>query len=109
MKKALLLIITLVIYVSPGFADESGEKVFKSLGCQSCHHPESTSKLNPSLQEISHAYQDKASELIDFLNGQADAIVKPEKASMMKRYVEKTKSLTEADRKALADFIMEHR
>jgi cytochrome c551/c552 len=108
MKKVLLLIGMLVIYVSPGFAGETGEKVFKSLGCQSCHHPESTSKLNPSLQDIGRAYQDKAPQLVNFLNGQEGAIVKPEKAAMMKRYLEKTKSLTEAERKALADFILEH-
>ena len=46
--------------------------------------------------------------LVSYLNGQGAAMVKPEKAGMMKRYVEKTKALTDHERVALADFIMGH-
>ena len=88
-------------------ADE-GETIFKSQGCMSCHKKESTSKVNPSLTEISQAYQGKEEQLIKYLKGESEAIVRPEKSNLMKRKIEKTKNLSEADRKALADFILSH-
>ena len=85
---------------------EEGEAIFKSLGCISCHKKESTSKVNPSLTEISQAYQGKEEQLIKYLKGESEPIVRPEKASLMKRKIEKTKSLSDADLKALAGFLV---
>ena len=39
------------------------------------------------------------------LKGESEAIVRPEKANLMKRHIEKTKMLSEADLKALVDFL----
>lgn len=86
-------------------ADE-GETILKSLGCMACHKKQSTSKVNPSLTEISMAYQGKGEQLIAYLKGESEAIVRPEKANLMRRYLEKTKNLSDADRKALADYIL---
>jgi cytochrome c551/c552 len=85
---------------------EEGETIFKSQGCTHCHKKESHSKVNPSLTEIAAAYQGMQEQLVKFLNGEAEAIVKPQKAGMMKRYVKRTKALSDADRKALADYIL---
>jgi len=57
----------------------------------------------PSLVDIAQAYLGKKQQLIGYLNGQAGAIVKPEKAALMKRHVEKNKALTDPERTTLAD------
>jgi cytochrome c len=85
---------------------EDGEAIFKSQGCTVCHKKESHSKVNPSLTEIAKAYQGQPEQLVKFLNGDSEAIVRPQKAGMMKRYIKRTKALSEADRKALADYIL---
>ncbi len=96
-----------IVAMKTAWADE-GETIFKSQGCKSCHKKESTSKVNPSLIEISMAYQGKEEQLVKYLKGESEAIVKPEKANLMKRHIEKTKKLSDADRKALADFILSY-
>jgi cytochrome c len=96
-----------IFAISTAYADD-GEAIFKSQGCMSCHKKEGTSKVNPSLTEISQAYQGKEEQLNKYLKGESDAIVRPEKSNLMKRKIEKTKNLSDADRKALADFILSH-
>jgi cytochrome c len=96
-----------IFAISTAYADD-GEAIFKSQGCMSCHKKEGTSKVNPSLTEISQAYQGKEEQLNRYLKGESDAIVRPEKSNLMKRKIEKTKNLSDADRKALADFILSH-
>jgi cytochrome c len=94
-----------IVALNTALADE-GETIFKSQGCMSCHKKESTSKVNPSLTEISKAYQGKEEQLIKYLRGESEAIVRPEKSNRMKRQIEKTKSLSDADRKALTDYLL---
>jgi cytochrome c len=91
--------------INPACADE-GEAIFKSQGCMSCHKKEGTSRINPSLAEISQAYQGKEAQLIKYLNGESEAIVRPEKSNLMKSKIAKTKKLSDADRQALADYIL---
>jgi len=107
MKKISILIFCAVciVTIEPARADE-GETIFKSQGCVSCHKKESTSKVNPSLTEIATAYQSKEEQLIKYLQGEAEAIVRPEKANLMRRQIEKTKKLSDADRKALAGYLL---
>ena len=64
--------------------------------------------MNPSLTEISQAYLGKEEQLVKYLKGVSEAIVRPEKSNLMKLKIEKTKMLSEADRKALADYILSH-
>ena len=94
-----------IVAMNTARADE-GETIFKSIGCMSCHKKESTAKVNPSLTDISSAYQGKEDQLLKYLKGESEAIVRPEKASLMKRYIEKTKRLSDTDRKALTDFLL---
>jgi cytochrome c len=107
MKPVAIWIISMVcIFVmNTAWADE-GETIFKSQGCKLCHKKESSSKVNPSLPEISQAYLGKEAQLIKYLKGESEAIVRPEKANIMKRYIKKTKILSEADLKALVDFLL---
>ena len=94
-----------IFAISAARADD-GEVIFKSQGCMSCHKKESTSKVNPSLTEISQAYQGKEEQLIKYLRGESEAIVRPEKSNLMKSKIEKTKMLSDADLKALTDFLL---
>lgn len=107
MKKAGIWIISAfcILAISAAYADD-GEAIFKSQGCKSCHKKESTSKVNPSLTEIATAYQGKEEQLIKYLKGDTEAIVRPEKSNLMKRQIEKTKKLSEADLKALTDYLL---
>lgn len=106
MKKNIVMLIVIFFLTAPAIAAAQGEALFKSQGCTSCHRPEGSSKVNPSLTEIARMYQGKEDQLTNYLNGEAEAIVKPDKAGMMKRYIEKTKQLSDADRKSIADFIL---
>ena len=107
MKHIIIWIISAVciFVINTAMADE-GETIFKSQGCMPCHKKESTSKVNPSLAEISRAYQDKEEQLIKYLQGDSEAIVRPEKSNLMKRHIEKTKKLSDADLKSLADYLL---
>ena len=106
MKKFGIWLISFVCMVAMNTARaDEGETIFKSQGCMSCHKKESTSKVNPSLTDIATAYQGKQEQLIKYLKGESEAIVRPEKAHLMKRHIEKTKILSEADLKALVDFL----
>ena len=107
MKPVGIWIISMVcIFVINTAEADEGETIFKSQGCMLCHKKESTSKVNPSLAEIATAYQGKEEQLIKYLKGESEAIVRPERSKLMKRQIEKTKMLSEADLKALVDFLL---
>ena len=80
MQKVSIIVLGILLIAPLSFGGENGEILFKSMGCMSCHHPEKASKINPSLVDIAQAYQGKQPQLIGYLNGQEEAIVKPEKA-----------------------------
>lgn len=83
-----------------------GERLFKSQGCLLCHKKDNASTMNPSLTEISRAYHGKEDQLIKYLRGDAEAIVRPKQSGLMKRQVEKTKKLSDADLKSLAGYLL---
>lgn len=82
--------------------------IFQALGCGACHKEAAKSKTLPTLSEISRAYTGKAGQLVKYLNGEAGPILRPESGAAMKRYIEKTKALSDAERKALADSIISY-
>jgi cytochrome c len=108
MKKVAFLVALGLILATVSVWAGQGEEIFKAQRCDSCHKP-GTGKANPSLKEIAQAYHGKEDQLINYLKGGGESIIKPEKAGMMKRYIEKTKALSNEDRKALADFLLSHR
>jgi cytochrome c551/c552 len=104
-----IIIPAVLVFVLIGFHVQAsnGQGVFDSLHCGNCHKVD-TGKTNPSLKEIARSYKGKEKQLTSYLNGETESIVNPRKGSMMKRYVNKTKALTEDERRALADFILSH-
>jgi cytochrome c551/c552 len=107
MKQLGVLVLVGIVLVAVSVAAEEGGAVFESQRCSTCHKPDS-STANPSLKEIAQVYHGKEDQLINYLKGEAKPIVNMGKANMMKRALEKTKALSDADRKALAGFIMGH-
>jgi cytochrome c551/c552 len=106
---------TLIAVVLAGFlattwvcwAEEQGD-VFSSMRCGVCHKAEKSTKSFPSLKEIAKAYEGKEAQLAAYFQGKGESILRPEGESRMKNYIEKTKALSDADQKALVDFIMSH-
>ncbi len=106
MKKILLAAV--LAAAVPMFASASeGEKIFKTKGCTVCHKVDRNT-VGPSLKHIADIYRQKGGDMVAYLKGQADAIVDPSKAAMMKNYLRPLKSLSDEQIKALADFIMSH-
>ena len=89
-------------------ADNQGEEMFKSKGCIFCHKQQHTSGTIPSLFELAKVYKGKNEQLIRYLKGESDPIIKPERAVVMKRQLRKTKAMSDSERAALADFILSH-
>ncbi len=88
-------------------ADQQGETIFKSKGCIFCHKQGGPSSGSiPSLSELAKAYKGRKAQLILYFKGDADPIVRPERAISMKRALKKTMALSDSGRSALADFIL---
>lgn len=105
---AILVILLCLFFVSALSANEQGEEIFKSKGCIFCHKLGDSSGTIPSLSELAKAYKGKKEQLIRYLKGEADPIVDPERAGTMKRQIEKTKAMSDAERTALTDFMLSH-
>ncbi|MFZ0448028.1 MAG: c-type cytochrome [Desulfatiglandaceae bacterium] len=108
MRKLILIVIVGLVFLAVNVAAEEGDSIFKSHHCGICHKLD-TGKANPSLREIAQSYQGKEERLISFFKGESESIIRPEKGMAMKRYIEKTKALSDSDRKALADYLLSHK
>jgi len=108
MKKIAVLVILGWMMAGGTAFSSDGEELFKAEGCMRCHKADGNSKIYPSLPEIAAAYTGKSEQLMQYLNGETGAIVRPDSANLMKAHLEKTKSLTVVERKSVADFIMTH-
>jgi cytochrome c len=106
MTKISFAFLMVLIFLAANAIADQGEDTFKTMRCGTCHRTETGT--TPSLKDIAGAYQGKGGRLIGYLKGEGPAIINPEKAGSMKRYIEKTKALSDEERKALADFIMVH-
>jgi cytochrome c551/c552 len=107
MKKIGLVVVVASLWLAADVLAQQEGGIFESLHCGGCHKAD-ISSASPSLKEVAGAYQGKEDQLIKYLNGEAGPIVKPAEGNLMKRAIEKTKALSDADRKALADFILSH-
>ncbi|MES0488681.1 MAG: c-type cytochrome [Leptospirales bacterium] len=112
MKKLLTLTVAVAVAGSMSlvFAAD-GATIFKKNGCTSCHNPtkdQLKSGLGPSLVNITKAYKAGGGKaaLVTFLQGKGAPIVAPKKFNTMKTQLGKTKKLSDADRSALADYIL---
>ena len=107
MKKIGLVLVVASLWLAANALAQQEGSIFESLHCGGCHRADA-SNASPSLKDVAGAYQGKEDQLIKYLNGEAGPIVKPAEGNVMKRAIEKTKTLSDPDRKALADFIMGH-
>ncbi|MFH1293720.1 MAG: c-type cytochrome [Pseudomonadota bacterium] len=107
MKYFGLVFLTGFLLVGFNVSAQDGKAVFETLRCGGCHRADKGS-ANPPLKEIARMYKGKESQLLNYLNGEADSIVNPEKGDRMKRYIEKTKALKDEERKALSEYILSH-
>lgn len=105
----ILVIFVLLFFITALSANQQGELIFKSRGCIFCHKPEGISSGTiPSLFELAKAYEGKQNQLIRYFKGEAQPIIKPERSFTMKRQIEKTKAMSDAERTALSEFIINH-
>lgn len=82
-----------------------GKKIFNQKACDMCHK-KSLASIGPSLEEIAFTYSGRENTLINYLKGNAKAIVKPKKAYMMKGQLIKLKAIDESKIKAIARYII---
>ncbi len=86
-------------------ADSGGEATFQSLKCHVCHKPDRRS-AGPSLPEIAKAYSGQEQQLAQYLKGESEPLIDLGKRKVMKGKLEKTKEISDAERKDLADYIL---
>ena len=109
MKKLLSFVfVTGFLLLSAVISADEGDSIFKSNSCGACHKPETSSAGRPSLKDIFQAYHGKDKQLDTYFRGESEPIITPAKARTMKRYIEKTKALSDPDRKSLVDYILHH-
>ena len=92
---------------------EAGAALYAGRACASCHHPvkdQSAMGLGPSIQLIKAGYATSEAGGINgiarFLNGEGPAIINPELYPIMQGQLAITKTMTAAQRRALAAYIM---
>lgn len=101
-----IMVMLILVLQSPDIKAGNGEEVFESLRCSICHKVDK-GRSNPSLKEIGKAYNGDESRLISYLKGESEAVVRKERAGVMKRYIDKTKALSREDMKSLAEYILD--
>jgi cytochrome c551/c552 len=105
MKKLIMIMMVSLVFLPINVAAEEGKSIFNSHHCGICHKLDKGTGT-PSLKEIAQEYQGKEERLIGFLNGESEPIIRPGKGAVMKTYIKKTRALSDSDRKALADYLM---
>jgi len=103
-----LTLFLILFFTATVSAGQQGEEIFKSNGCIFCHKQRDASGSFPSLSEVGKAYKGKKEQLVRYLKGEAQPIIEPERAGIMKRQLEKTKAMSDSERSALADFMLSH-
>ncbi len=86
-------------------ADTAGEATFQSLKCHTCHKPDRRS-AGPSLPEIGQVYAGHQQRLVQYLKGESEPLIDLGKRQVMERKLEKTKEISDGERKDLADYIL---
>ncbi|WP_457623873.1 c-type cytochrome [Persephonella sp.] len=107
MKKAIVSAVVGLAVMAGGAMAADGAGIFKSKGCGACHKP-SAKGVGPSLKDIAATYKGKEGDLIKFLRGEAPPKMDTGKFNIMKAQLAKTKALSDAELKALVDFILGH-
>ncbi|WP_457624100.1 c-type cytochrome [Persephonella sp.] len=98
------------VIVAAGFTSAAavdGKEIFEKNTCAICHK-ETKDAVGPSLKTIAEYYKNNPEQLKNFLKGQAEPIIWPDKFNMMKPQMGKLKALTEEELDALVDFMLKH-
>ena len=103
--RRILILTTVAMLAASGALAADGKAIFQENGCSACHAPDAT-LVGPSLKVIAQQYAGKEDRLLKFFKGEEDPLVNPGQFAMMKPNLETTKALSDADRKALADYIL---
>lgn len=82
----------------------SGQELFEDGNCFACHKPDQKI-VGPSLEEIAKIYKTKNGSIVSFLKEQSDPIVDPSQYETMKANFAITKTMSDAELKALEDYI----
>jgi cytochrome c551/c552 len=113
MKKIVTLALSLAfLATSSVYADKAaGEKLTKKKGCVACHNPikdQLAAGMGPSWAMVSAAYKkgEGKAGIEKFFKGEGEAIVAPEKASIMKGQLKITKKFTDAEKGDVAEYIL---
>ncbi len=83
----------------------AGKELVQSKGCTLCHH-EINKVVGPSFTDISTTYKGDHNKLIKFFKGEAEPLNKGEEFSFMKPVVNQLKHMKEAEREAIATYIL---
>jgi len=83
----------------------SGKELVQSKGCALCHHV-SKKIVGPSFMDIAASYKGDKEKLIQFFNGKTEPINKGEEFSFMKPVINQLKHMKEAEREAIATYIL---
>jgi cytochrome c len=84
----------------------SGEDLFSGKGtCTACHLPDQK-VIGPSITEIAQIYKDKNASIVSFLKEESEPIVDPSQYEVMKTNFAITKKMTDAELKALEDYML---
>ena len=83
----------------------SGKDLFTANNCQSCHQIDQK-VVGPSLHEIGEIYKKNNASIVDFLKGDAEAIVDKSQAEIMKINLEITKTMSDAELQAIEQYML---
>jgi cytochrome c len=99
-----IFVLVSALTVAGGAWAADGEEVFTRLKCGMCHKPDKKAAA-VSLKQIVQTYSDK-DKLVKFFKGEAKPLIESDKWGMMRGQLEKIKALPEADKEALADYLL---
>ena len=97
-------IFVIVFSISFSTFGMSGIGFFNRQGCGVCHK-ETINTIGPSIKEISEAYKGNKQALKEYLRGKRPPIVEPEKASLMIKFIKKTKKFSEEELNAIVEYL----
>lgn len=107
--RSIALASSLLLGVATSVSAGDGEDLFNANGCPACHHPTENrveKGLGPSLTGIAEAYRGEPRALVEFLRGDADPRLHPDKYPLMKAQLARLINLSESELRALAEHLL---
>ena len=89
----------------PVIGGADGKALFQNNGCIACHQMDAKT-IGPAIKEIAKAYAGKKDDLVKFFKEEGKAIVDPAQYGIMKPNLALTKTMSDDERSALADYII---